>query len=388
MDTQKLDQTYIANTYARFPVTIVKGKGSLVWDDTGKEYIDLSTGIAVDIFGVADEEWVAAVTKQLGTLQHISNLYYTEPCVKLAQMLCEKTGMKKVFFGNSGAEANECAIKAARKWSEEKKGKDYSTIITLKNSFHGRTITTLAATGQDVFHHDFTPLTEGFVYAEPNDLANLEQLIKANKCAAVMMEVVQGEGGVMPLDEAYVKGAAKLCEQYDLLLICDEVQVGNGRSGKLYGYMHYGVQPDIVSTAKGLGGGLPLGATLLGEKVQDVLTPGSHGSTFGGNPVCCAGALSILHRLDGPLLQSVQEKSDFIVKALTGAKGVRSVTGLGLMLGVETERPVKDVISECMARGVLVISAKNKVRLLPALNIPMAQLEQAVSVLKDVCAGE
>ena len=388
MDTQKLDQTYIANTYARFPVTIVKGKGSLVWDDTGKEYIDLSTGIAVDIFGVADEEWMAAVTKQLGTLQHISNLYYTEPCVKLAQMLCEKTGMKKVFFGNSGAEANECAIKAARKWSEEKKGKDYSTIITLKNSFHGRTITTLAATGQDVFHHDFTPLTEGFVYAEPNDLADLEQLIKANKCAAVMMEVVQGEGGVMPLDEAYVKGAAKLCEQYDLLLICDEVQIGNGRSGKLYGYMHYGITPDIVSTAKGLGGGLPLGATLLGEKVQDVLTPGSHGSTFGGNPVCCAGALSILHRLDGPLLQSVQEKSDFIVKALTGAKGVRSVTGLGLMLGVETERPVKDVISECMARGVLVISAKNKVRLLPALNIPMAQLEQAVSVLKDVCAGE
>ena len=260
MDTQKLDQAYIANTYARFPVTIVKGKGSLVWDDTGKEYIDLSTGIAVDIFGVADEEWVAAVTKQLGTLQHISNLYYTEPCAKLAQMLCEKTGMKKVFFGNSGAEANECAIKAARKWSEEKKGKEYATIITLKNSFHGRTITTLAATGQDVFHHDFTPLTEGFVYAEPNDLADLEQLIKTNKCAAVMMEVVQGEGGVMPLDETYVKGAAKLCEEYDLLLICDEVQVGNGRSGKLYGYMHYGIQPDIVSTAKGLAGGLPLGA--------------------------------------------------------------------------------------------------------------------------------
>ena len=388
MDIQKLDQTYIAGTYARFPVTIVKGKGSLVWDENGKEYIDLSTGIAVDIFGVADEQWMAAVTKQLGTLQHISNLYYTEPCAKLAQLLCEKTGMKKVFFGNSGAEANECAIKAARKWSEDKKGKEYSTIITLKNSFHGRTITTLAATGQDVFHHDFLPLTDGFVYAEPNDLADLARLIAENKCAAVMMEVVQGEGGVMPLDEAYVKGAAKLCQENDLLLICDEVQIGNGRSGKLYGYMHYGITPDIVSTAKGLGGGLPLGATLLGEKVQDVLTPGSHGSTFGGNPVCCAGALSILHRIDGPLLQSVQEKSDFIVNELTGAKGVKSVTGLGLMLGVEPERPVKDVINECMARGVLVISAKNKVRLLPALNIPMAQLEQAVSVLKDVCAGE
>ena len=296
--------------------------------------------------------------------------------------------MKKVFFSNSGAEANECAIKAARKYAADHKGPEYHTIITLKNSFHGRTITTLAATGQDVFHHDFLPLTEGFAYAEANNLDDLKAQVAAHKCAAIMMEVVQGEGGVIPLTQEFVKGAAQLAAEQDLLLICDEVQIGNGRSGKLYGYMHYGITPDIVSTAKGLGGGLPLGATLLGEKVQDVLTPGSHGSTFGGNPVCCAGALSILHRLDGPLLQSVQEKSDFIVKALTGAKGVRSVTGLGLMLGVETERPVKDVISECMARGVLVISAKNKVRLLPALNIPKAQLEQAVSVLKDVCAGE
>lgn len=386
MDTQKLDQTYIANTYARFPVTIVKGKGSLVWDDTGKEYIDLSTGIAVDIFGVADEEWMAAVTKQLGTLQHISNLYYTEPCVKLAQMLCEKTGMKKVFFGNSGAEANECAIKAARKWSEEKKGKDYSTIITLKNSFHGRTITTLAATGQDVFHHDFTPLTEGFVYAEPNDLANLEQLIKANKCAAVMMEVVQGEGGVMPLGEAYVKGAAKLCEQYDLLLICDEVQVGNGRSGKLYGYMHYGVQPDIVSTAKGLAGGLPLGATLLGEKVQDVLSAGTHGSTFGGNPVCCAGAINVLSRLDEKMLEGVEERSAYIKQELAGAKGVLGVSGLGLMLGIQTEKNASDIIAACREKGVLVIKAKDKLRLLPALNIPMEQLQKAVAVIKACCA--
>ena len=386
MDTQKLDQTYIANTYARFPVTIVKGKGSLVWDDTGKEYIDLSTGIAVDIFGVADEEWMAAVTKQLGTLQHISNLYYTEPCVKLAQMLCEKTGMKKVFFGNSGAEANECAIKAARKWSEEKKGKDYSTIITLKNSFHGRTITTLAATGQDVFHHDFTPLTEGFVYAEPNDLADLEQLIKANKCAAVMMEVVQGEGGVMPLGEAYVKGAAKLCEQYDLLLICDEVQVGNGRSGKLYGYMHYGVQPDIVSTAKGLAGGLPLGAALLGEKVQDVLSAGTHGSTFGGNPVCCAGAINVLSRLDEKMLEGVEERSAYIKQELAGAKGVLGVSGLGLMLGIQTEKNASDIIAACREKGVLVIKAKDKLRLLPALNIPMEQLQKAVAVIKECCA--
>ena len=388
MNIPQLDNTYIANTYARFPVTIARGKGSLVWDTDGKVYIDMATGIAVNSFGIADPAWIRAVTEQLCTVQHTSNLYYTAPDAQLAQLLCEKTGMKKVFFSNSGAEANECAIKAARKYAADHKGPEYNTIITLKNSFHGRTITTLAATGQDVFHHDFLPLTEGFAYAQANNLDDLKALVAAHKCAAIMMEVVQGEGGVIPLTQEFVKGAAQLAAEQDILLICDEVQIGNGRSGKLYGYMHYGITPDIVSTAKGLGGGLPLGATLLGEKVQDVLTPGSHGSTFGGNPVCCAGALSILHRIDGPLLQSVQEKSDFIVKALTGAKGVRSVTGLGLMLGVETERPVKDVIADCMERGVLVISAKNKVRLLPALNIPMAQLEQAVSVLKDVCAGE
>ena len=386
MDIQKLDQTYVANTYARFPVTIVKGKGSLVWDDAGKEYIDLSTGIAVDIFGVADEQWMAAVTAQLGTLQHISNLFYTGPCAQLAQMLCEKTGMKKVFFGNSGAEANECAIKAARKYAEDKKGKEYYTIITLKNSFHGRTITTLAATGQDVFHHDFMPLTEGFVYAEPNDLADLERLLAENKCAAVMMEVVQGEGGVMPLDEDYVKGAAKLCAEQDVLLICDEVQIGNGRSGMLYGYMNYGVQPDIVSTAKGLAGGLPLGATMLGEKVKDVLDAGSHGSTFGGNPVCCAGAINVLSRLDEAMLAGVRERSAYIRQELEGAKGVVSVSGLGLMLGIKTEKDAAGIIAACREKGVIVIKAKDKLRLLPALNIPMEQLKKAVAVVKECCA--
>ena len=386
MDIQKLDQTYVANTYARFPVTIVKGKGSLVWDDAGKEYIDLSTGIAVDIFGVADEQWRAAVTAQLGTLQHISNLFYTGPCAQLAQMLCEKTGMKKVFFGNSGAEANECAIKAARKYAEDKKGKEYCTIITLKNSFHGRTITTLAATGQDVFHHDFTPLTEGFVYAEPNNLADLERLLAENKCAAVMMEVVQGEGGVMPLDESYVKGAAKLCAEQDVLLICDEVQVGNGRSGMLYGYMNYGVKPDIVSTAKGLAGGLPLGATMLGEKVKDVLDAGSHGSTFGGNPVCCAGAINVLSRLDDAMLAGVRERAAYIRQELEGAKGVVSVSGLGLMLGIKTEKDAAGIIAACREKGVIVIKAKDKIRLLPALNIPMEQLKKAVAVIKECCA--
>lgn len=385
MDTQTKDQQYIVGTYARFPVTVQSGKGSLVWDEDGKEYIDLSTGIAVDTFGVADEEWVAAVTAQLQKLQHMSNLYYTEPCADLAQLLCQRTGMKKVFFSNSGAEANECAIKAARKYAARKKDKDCYTIITLQNSFHGRTLTTLAATGQEVFHQDFTPLTEGFVYARPNCLEDVEDLLKKHRCAAVMVEVVQGEGGVNALDRTYLQGLARLAAEQDVLLICDEVQCGNGRTGKLYGYMHYGIQPDIVTTAKGLGGGLPLGATLLGEKVQDVFGPGDHGSTFGGNPVCCAGALNILSRLDETTLAGVEERSAYIRRELENAPGVVSVSGLGLMLGIKTKGEAGDIIRKCRERGVLVIKAKNKIRLLPALNIPMEQLEKAVAVLKECC---
>ena len=386
MNIKELDKEYVAGTYARFPLTIVKGKGSTVWDDEGKKYIDLSTGIAVNSFGIADDEWMAAVTKQLGSLQHMSNLYYTEPCAELAQMLCQRTGMDKVFFSNSGAEANECAIKAARKYAAEHRGAEYYNIITLKNSFHGRTVTTLAATGQDVFHHDFLPLTEGFLYAEANSIDDIKTLTESNKCAGVMIEVVQGEGGVNPLDKDYVKALAELCAEKDLLLICDEVQTGNGRSGKLYAYMNYGIQPDIVSTAKGLAGGLPLGATLLGAKVSGVFTPGTHGSTFGGNPVCCAGAISILGRIDDELLKGVRERSEFIINELSGTPGVESVTGLGLMLGVKTSKPAAEVISACMAKGVLVIKAKDKVRLLPALNIPMEQLKQATAVIKEVCA--
>ncbi len=386
MNTKQLDATYVANTYGRFSLNIVKGKGSRVWDDAGREYIDLGTGIAVNTFGVADDAWVAAVTEQLGTLQHMSNLYYTDPCAKLAQALCERTGMKKVFFGNSGAEANECAIKVARKYAADKKGNEYSTIITLKNSFHGRTITTLAATGQDVFHRDFTPLTEGFVYAVANDFADMQALVKSNKCAAILFEVVQGEGGVMALDRDYLQAVANLAAEEDILLIADEVQVGNGRSGMLYGYMNYGIQPDIVSTAKGLAGGLPLGATLLGDKVQDTLTPGSHGSTFGGNPVCCAAALHVLSRLDEEALAGVRQRSAMIFEALTGAEGVESVSGLGLMIGVKTAKDAGDVIARCMDEGVLVIKAKDKVRLLPALNIPLDELTHALDVLKRVCA--
>lgn len=385
MTVQEKDKQFVAGTYARFPLTIVKGKGSLAWDENGKEYIDLSTGIAVDTFGIADDEWIGAVTEQLNTLQHMSNLYYTSPCTQLAEMLCEKTGMKKVFFSNSGAEANECAIKAARKYAAEKHGKEYYNIITLKNSFHGRTLTTLAATGQEVFHKDFTPLTEGFLHAEANNIDDVKHLLSENKCAAVMIEIVQGEGGVNPLDGEYVTALAALCAETDTLLICDEVQTGNGRSGKLYAYMNYGITPDIVSTAKGLAGGLPLGATLLGEKVENTFACGDHGSTFGGNPVCCAGAVSILGRLTQEVLDGVCERSEYIKSELCGASGVVGVSGLGLMLGVKTVKPASEIINYCMENGVLVIKAKDKVRLLPALNIPFEQLKQAVSVIKDAC---
>lgn len=386
MDIKALDQEYIAHTYARFPVQLVSGKGAVLKDETGKEYIDLAGGIAVNVFGAADTEWVAAVTEQLNKLQHTSNLYYTEPCARLAQMLCERTGMKKVFFSNSGAEANECAIKAARRRAFLKYGDGHSAIITLKNSFHGRTVTTLSATGQDCFHTEFGPFTEGFVYAEANNLESVRQLAEQGNCAAVMLEVVQGEGGVVPLDRNFVEGCAKLAAAHDLLLIVDEVQTGNGRTGALYGYMNYDVKPDIVTTAKGLGGGLPIGATLLGERAQEVFTPGTHGSTFGGNPVCAAGAINILSRLDDAMLQGVKERSAYIVGELAGAKGVKSVTGMGLMLGIETERPAKEVILEALERGVLVISAKEKVRLLPPLNIEMEQLSKAIKILKEVVA--
>lgn len=381
----KTDNEYVANTYARFPLVLKEGKGSLVYDETGREYIDMGSGIGVTAFGIADDEWQAAVAKQLGKLQHMSNLYYTEPCAELAKLLCAKTGMKKVFFANSGAEANECAIKTARKWGCENKGEEYSTIVTLVNSFHGRTITTLAATGQEHYHEDFGPLTPGFVYAEANDLESVKKLVADNKVCAVMFECVQGEGGVIPLTAQFVQRLAELAEKENFLLIADEVQTGNGRTGELYAYMNFGIKPDIVSTAKGLGGGLPLGACLMGEKTGNVLKFGDHGSTFGGNPVCCAGALSIISRIDGALLSQVKQKSKYIVDELGGADGVESVSGMGLMLGIKTKKPVKDVLNECMANGVLCLTAKDKLRLLPALNIPMDVLVRAVDIIKAAC---
>ena len=384
MDIKTLDHQYVANTYKRFPVEIVSGHGSVVTDRDGKDYIDLGTGIAVNAFGMGDAQWQKAVIDQIHKFQHTSNLYYTEPCARLARLLCEKTGMKKVFFSNSGAEANECAIKVARKYAAGKKGPDYYTILTLEHSFHGRTLTTLAATGQDEFHKDFQPLTPGFVHAKVNDLADVLEKARTHKLAGILIEVVQGEGGVIKLDEDFVQGIAQLCREQDIVLMCDEVQVGNGRSGYLYGYMHYGIQPDVFTTAKGLCAGLPLGATVLGEKVETVLGYGDNGSTFGGNPICCAGAISTLSRMDEALLAGVRERSERIVSALTGKKGVKSVSGLGLLLGIDPERDCGTVINECLEEGVLVLSAHGKVRLLPALNIPLDQLDQALAVLVDV----
>ena len=381
----ELDKKYVAGTYGRFPVELVSGKGSVFVGSDGKEYIDMGSGIGVTCFGAADDEWTAAVTAQLGKLQHTSNLYYTEPCALLAEALCERTGMKKVFFSNSGAEANECAIKVARKYSAETKGAEHFTIVTLESSFHGRTLTTLAATGQDVFHKHFQPLTPGFVHVAAEDVAGLERVVAEQKVAGIMIECVQGEGGVVALSREFVGAVAEICRANDIPLIVDEVQTGNGRTGSLYAYMQYGIEPDVVSTAKGLGGGLPIGATLMSEKVQYVLGAGDHGSTYGGNPVCCAGALSVINRLDEKLLAEVKAKSDYVFAALNGAEGVESVSGMGLMIGVRTAKPAREVVSACIERGVLLLTAKDKVRLLPALNIPMNVLEKAINTLKDVC---
>ena len=385
-DTMNLDRSYIAGTYNRFPVEIVSGKGCIVTDADGKSYIDLTSGIGVTCFGVADEKWQQAVIAQLGKVQHTSNLYYTSPDAQLAKLLCEKTGMKKVFFSNSGAESNECAIKVARKWAAENKGPEYFTIITLVNSFHGRTISTLAATGQDHFHQLFQPLTPGFVHTPANDLAAFEALAAQCKPAAVMIECVQGEGGVMALEQDFVHGLSEYAKRENILLIVDEVQTGNGRTGALYSYMNYGVQPDIVSTAKGLGGGLPLGATLLGKKVENTLGPGDHGSTFGGNPVCCAGALSILERLNDDLMAEVREKSKMAFEMFQNASGVESVSGMGLMIGIKPVKPAREVVLKCIERGVLCLTAKNKIRLLPALNIPADTFREALEILRAACA--
>ena len=385
MNIKELDQDYVAHTYARFPVELVSGCGSEVYDETGKRYIDFTSGIGVTAFGVADSQWIAAVTAQLGKIQHSSNLFYTAPGAQLAEMLCRRTGMKKVFFSNSGAEANECAIKAARKYAAETHGADTYTILTLQKSFHGRTLATLSATGQDHYHALYQPLLPGFIHTPANDFAALAQAAQTHKLAAVMLECVQGEGGVTALDRDFVQATAAFCRERDILLINDEVQTGNGRTGTLYAYEQYGVQPDVVTTAKGLGGGLPLGACLLGEKVQNVFQPGDHGSTYGGNPAACAGALNVLGRIDDALLAEVRDKAAYLRAAFTGAPGIESVSGLGLMIGLQTTKPAREVLARCRDQGVLALTAKEKIRLLPALNIPMPLVEEAAEIIKAAC---
>ncbi len=385
MNTFEKDKKFVAPTYGRFPLEIIGGKGSILVGSDKKEYIDLGSGIAVNTFGACDEIWVNAVKAQLDKFAHTSNLYYTAPCADLAEMLCARTGMKNVFFSNSGAEANETAIKVARRYGALNKGKDYYTIITLEKSFHGRTHTTLAATGQDNFHKEFLPLTEGFAHTPPNDIEKLRETVKNNKCCAIMIELVQGEGGVNALEHDFVAEIDKICKEKDLVLIVDEVQTGNGRTGKLYAYMHYGIVPDVVSTAKGLGGGLPLGVTMLGEKVKDIFTPGLNGSTFGANPVCCSGAISVLERLTDEFLQEVTKKAQLVRDTLSGAEGIEDISGLGLMIGIKTVKEAKEVVNYCMERGVLVLTAKDRVRLLPPLNIETELLKEALEIIKEAC---
>ena len=386
-ETTELYDQYIAPTYARFPVTFVRGEGSLLFDDAGKRYIDMGSGIAVSVLGYGNAAWEKAVCEQAHTLSHVSNLYYTQPQAQLAQLLCERSGMKHAFFGNSGAEANECAIKTARKYSAAKHGENVRpVIVTLVNSFHGRTLATLAATGQDVFHHDFGPFPEGFAYVAPNDVQALKDVLATQPVCAVLLETVQGEGGVEPLTRDYLQAVRDLTAAQDVLMMVDEVQTGNGRTGTLFSYQRYDWLPDVVTTAKGLAGGLPMGVCLLGEKVKDTLTPGSHGSTFGGNPICAAAALAVQTQLTDELLAEVKRKGKYIAAELSELTNVQNISGRGLMLGVQSDHDPKQLVLALLNRGVVCLTAKNKLRLLPPLTISWEELEQAVTIIKEELA--
>ena len=389
MDAKKvmqLDDQYVMHTYKRNDLVLESGKGMVAKDPDGKEYLDFTSGIGVTCLGYCDPDWVNAVSKQAATLQHTSNLFYTEPCALLAEKLCKAAGFDKVFFGNSGAEANEGAIKAARKYSYDKYGPERNVVISLVNSFHGRTMATLTATGQDAYHNFFFPFVDGFVFAKANDTADTISKLTDDVCA-VMMEMVQGEGGVMPLEKEYVQAVYAACQEKDILFIVDEVQTGVGRTGTFYSYQQFGIQPDLVSSAKGLGGGLPIGAVLFGEKTQDTLIPGDHGSTFGGNPVVCAGAVEVLNRMDDAFLQNVTAKGKHMREEIEKMPHVTGVAGMGMMLGIELDIDVKPVVTALMENGLLVLTAKHKMRLLPPLNIAQTELEKGLSILKNTLAA-
>ena len=387
MDNKKikeLDNENIMHTYGRYDVCITKGKGVYAYDDNGKKYIDVSSGIGVNCLGYCDDGWVKAVSEQAGTIQHISNYYYNKVAGVLAEKLTKATGLSKVFFGNSGAEANECAIKVARKYSFDKYGRGRDHIITLVNSFHGRTIATLSATGQDVFHNYFFPFVDGFDNAIANDIESLKDTITDKTCA-VMLETVQGEGGVNILDSEYLQQVRKICDKKDILLIVDEVQTGVCRTGKLYGYMHSGIKPDVVTSAKGLGGGLPIGICMVNDKLKDVMGPSTHGTTFGSNPVVCAGANYVIDTVNTPeFIEEVNKKGTYFKEKLEKIKGVKSVRQQGLMIGIEVEGNAGDIAKKCTENGLLVITAKTLLRMLPPLNIKYEEIDEALAILKKV----
>lgn len=381
---KELDNENIMHTYGRYDVCLTKGKGVYAYDDTGKKYIDVSSGIGVNSLGYCDDGWVKAVSEQAGTIQHISNYYYNKVAGVLAEKLTKATGLSKVFFGNSGAEANECAIKVARKYSFDKYGRGRDHIITLVNSFHGRTIATLSATGQDVFHNYFFPFVEGFDNAIANDIESLKNTITDKTCA-VMLETVQGEGGVNILDSEYIQQVRKICDEKDILLIVDEVQTGVCRTGKLYGYMHSGIKPDVVTSAKGLGGGLPIGVCMVNDKLKDVMGPSTHGTTFGSNPVVCAGANYIIDTVNTPeFIEEINKKGAYFKEKIEKIKGVKSVRQQGLMIGIEVEGNAGDLAKKCTENGLLVITAKTLLRMLPPLNIKYEEIDEALAILKKV----
>ena len=378
------DQAYILHTYGRVDAALVKGRNARAWDVDGKEYIDFTAGIGVNALGYCDPEWSAAVAGQAGKIQHMCNYYYCPENTALAQELSRASGMAKAFFCNSGAEANECAVKIARKYGEKRGA---YRIVTLENSFHGRTLTTLAATGQEGFHREFLPLTEGFLYAQAGDLESIQALLDGSVCA-VMLEMVQGEGGVIPMDEGFVKGLAQLCREKDVLLLIDEVQTGIGRTGRFFAYQGYGVQPDVVTCAKGIAGGLPMGACLVSERLGDILQPGQNGSTFGGNPIASAAARVVVRRVSEPdFLQSVLEKGAYFREKLEAMPQVEYVRGRGLMLGVKLkEKDAHDVLVQCAKAGLLILTAKELVRFLPPLTITQEDIDQGLAIFQQVLA--
>lgn len=385
MNTMEKFDKHVMHSYKRYPLVMQKGEGRRCTDENGKIYIDFGSGIGTNSLGYCDEKWSDAVCRQVRTLQHSSNYYYTGVQAEFAEKLCETSGYDSVFFGNSGAEANECAIKLARKYSFDKYGKNRHNIITLVNSFHGRTIATLSATGQDVFHNYFFPFLEGFINVKANDIDDLKSKLDDTVCA-VMLEYIQGEGGVNALSQDFVNAIYELCEKKDILVIADEVQTGAGRTGKFLAGEHFGKKADITTMAKGLAGGIPIGACLTNEKCSNVLSAGAHGSTFGGNPIACAGGLAVLERINSEgFLDEVNEKAVFIRKELEKCSEIESVSGIGLMIGIKLKtKKASDVAQKALEKGLLILTAKDKVRLLPPLTISMEELGDGIKILRDI----